>query len=85
MQINISDSKVKPIKATLTNVRVATLEMMHGLVPEKRNGKTPPSMLVEFDEGKLFFILEDIQDVIIRLNGLSLNMGKNVWTFTEAR
>lgn len=76
LQITVEPSKIIPFSSTLRTVRVATLADIKPLEPEKRtqNGKevTPPFFMVEFEDGQLFFILEDIETVALTTRGVTL-------------
>ncbi len=76
LRIEVEPSSIKPIVSTLLVVRPATLVMMKGLEPEKHelDGKfvSPTSMLVEFEDGQLFFSLDDIKNRVINTHGIMI-------------
>jgi hypothetical protein len=77
--VQIEPSNVKPFSSQLRTVRVATLTDAKGLEPDKRtvNDKdiTPPFFMVDLEDGKLFFIIEDVKEVVVNTRGVILRMG----------
>jgi hypothetical protein len=89
MHVNILGSQVKPFSSILENVRPATLQQLKGLEPDKRPNEkgtftTPPSLLIEFRDGSLFLIIEDIRSQELRLSSITLHFDRYAVQFVEA-
>lgn len=87
LQISVEGSNIKPFTSKLISVTPGTLAKMKGLEPEKRHkdGKevTPATVNIEFEDGSLFFIMEDVKEVVQALGGLTFNMGTYTVRFKE--
>lgn len=65
-------------------VRMAFAYEVKDLIDKRVNGDrsyTPKVMLVSTDSGNLFFIIEDIEEYVLDLNGFHLHMGNMVISF----
>lgn len=88
LQVQVKPSGITPFVSKLITVRPATLQMMKGIAPdqrEKADGKTgsPPTLLIEFEDGELYFVIEDIENIIQGLRGITLNVGGYRISFME--
>jgi hypothetical protein len=88
MQVQVTESGIIPFTSRLEVVRPATLVMMKGLEikrPKENSGEySPPSFVVEFEDGKLFFIMEDIIASRVNTSGVELQFPDYVVRFIGA-